>query len=173
MKVARALRRSDQAGKTTNLVMVARQAKKLIRFSIASLALRHGGSRRSRTVCQASSAAEPAERLAHRGLKEQLLRAAEARREQRGVRAVEHIPDIIVGRDLLDPEQGLAVRAPLPLLQRPLEREEGHALHEKHGEGGQTEIRHGDIAAPPLARVRKRGANRLQAREKRRQNLHP
>jgi hypothetical protein len=46
-------------------------------------------------------------------------------------------------------------------------------LHEKHGESGQTEIRHDDFAAPPLASIRKRGADRLQAREKRRQNLHP
>ena len=82
------------------------------------------------------SAAEPAERLAHRGLNEQLLCALKAGREQRGVRAVEHVPDIIVGRNLLDPKQGLAVRAALAFLKRPLEGEEGRALHEKHREGG-------------------------------------
>ena len=119
------------------------------------------------------SAAQPAERLAHRRLEQQLLRPLETRRQQSGIRLVEHVPDIIVRRDLLDPEQGLTVRAALALLQRPLEGEEGRALHEKHGEGRQTEIRHGDVADPPLARVRKRRADRLQARKKRRQNLHP
>ena len=119
------------------------------------------------------SAAEPAERLAHRRFEKQPLRVPEARREQSRIRAVEHIPDIIVGRDLLDPEQGLAVRPSLAFLQLPLKRQKRRALHEKHGEGRQTEIRHGDVAAPTLARVRKRRANRPKARQKRRQNLHP
>ena len=119
------------------------------------------------------SAAEPAERLAHGGLKEQSLHAFEAGREPSRVRIVEHTPDIIVGRDLLDAKQGLAVRAALPLFQRPLKRQERRTLHEEHGERGQTKIGHGDIAAPPLARVRQRSANRLQLRQKRRQNLHP
>jgi len=76
-------------------------------------------------------------------------------------------------RDPLDAEQGLAVRAAVAFLQPPLERKEGRALHEKHRERRQTEIGHGDVPAPTLARVRKRGANGLQARQKRRQNLHP
>jgi len=119
------------------------------------------------------SVAEPAERLAHRGLKEQLLRAVKAGREQRRVRAVEHVADIIVGRNFLDPKQALAVRPSLAFLQLPLKGQKRRALHEKHGEGRQTEIRHGDVAAPPLARVRKRRANRPKPRQKRRQNLHP
>jgi hypothetical protein len=119
------------------------------------------------------SAAEPAEDFAHRRFHKQPLRVRKAGREQSDIRLVEHVPDIIVGRDLLDPEQGLAVRAALALLERPLEGQEGRALHEKHGEGRQTKIGHGDIAAPPLARVRKRGAYRLQPKKKRRQNLHP
>jgi hypothetical protein len=119
------------------------------------------------------SAAEPAERLAHRRFEKQSLRVREARREQSRIRAVEHVPDIIVGRDLLGPEQGLAIRPSLAFLQLSLKGQKRRALHEKHGEGGQTEIRHGNIAAPSLARVRKRGADRLKARQKRRQILHP
>ena len=66
------------------------------------------------------SPAEPAEGLAHRAFEQQLLGALETGREQSGIRLVEHVPDIIVGRDLLEAEQGLAVRAALALLQRPL-----------------------------------------------------
>jgi hypothetical protein len=119
------------------------------------------------------SAAEPGERLAHRRLEQQLLGAFKARREQSRVRAVEHVPDVIVGGDPLDPEQALAVRAPVAPLQSPLEGQERRALHEEHGERRQTEIRHGDVAAPSLAGVRERSANRLQAGKQRRQNLHP
>src|SRR5208337_5146980 len=67
------------------------------------------------------SAAEPTERLAHHGFDQQLLDALEAGREQSRVRAVEHVPDVIVGRDFLNSEQGLAVRPSLAPLQRPLE----------------------------------------------------
>ena len=119
------------------------------------------------------SAAKPTERLAHRRFEQQLLHPFKARREQSRLHAVEHVPDIIVGGDFLDPEQGLAVRAPLALLQRPLKGQERRALHEEHGERRQTEIGYGDIAAPPLAGVRERSANRLQVGEQRRQNLHP
>ena len=120
----------------------------------------------------ARSAAEPDERLTHRRFEEPLLDRLEAGRERGRVRPVERVPDIIVRRDFLDPEQGLAVRpAPAPL-QRPLEGQGGRALHEDHSERRQPETRHRDIAAPPLARVRERSANSLQARQKRRQNLH-
>src|SRR5208337_2101503 len=67
------------------------------------------------------SAAEPTERLAHHGFDQQLLDALEAGREQSRVRAVEHVSDVIVGRDFLNSEQGLAVRPSLAPLQRPLE----------------------------------------------------
>jgi hypothetical protein len=38
----------------------------------------------------------------------------------------------------------------LAFLKGALERQKRRALHEKQGEGRQTEIRHRDIAAPPL-----------------------
>jgi hypothetical protein len=119
------------------------------------------------------SAAEPPERLAQGRFEKPPLRVREAGREQGRVRPVEHVPDIIVGRDLLDAEQGLTVRPALALLQLTLKGQKRRALHEKHGEGRQPEIGHADIAAPPIARVRKRGAYRLQPREKRRQDRHP
>ncbi len=119
------------------------------------------------------SVAEPAEGFAHRGLEQQPFRVLEAGREPRRGRIVEHVADVVVRRDLLDAEQGLAVRAPVAFLQPALERKEGRALHEEHRKGRHTEIGHGDVSAPTLARVRKSGANGPQARQQRRQNLHP
>jgi hypothetical protein len=54
-----------------------------------------------------------------------------------------------------------------------LKGQEGSALHEKHREGRQPEIRHGDIAAAPLPGVRKGGADGFQTRQKGWQQLHP
>ena len=59
------------------------------------------------------SAAQPAESLAHRRFEQQTLRVLEAGRKKSRIRAVEHVPDIIVGRDLLDAKKGLAVRPSL------------------------------------------------------------
>jgi hypothetical protein len=117
--------------------------------------------------------ARPPESLAHCRFEQQPLHVLEARREQGRVRAIEHVSDIIVGRDLLDAEQSLAVRPTAAFLQLALKGQKRRALHEKHGEGRQPEIGHADIAAAALARVRKASANRLQAGKKRRQNLHP
>jgi hypothetical protein len=61
----------------------------------------------------------------------------------------------------------------MAFLQGALVRQKGRALHEKHGEGRQPEVGHGDIAAASSPGVRKGGANRLQARKKGRQKLHP
>src|SRR5271168_903708 len=80
----------------------------------------------------------------------------------------------IVGAEpFRDPEQGLAVRPPLAFLKGALERQKRRALHEKQGEGRQTEIRHRDIAAPPLPGVRKSRADRAQTSQKGWQKLHP
>ena len=117
--------------------------------------------------------AQPPESLAHCGFEQQPLHVREARREQRRVRAVEHVSDIVVRRDLLDAEQSLTVGPTAAFLQLALKGQKRRALHEKHGEGRQPEIGHADIAAAALARVRKASANRLQAGKKRRQNLHP
>ena len=64
-------------------------------------------------------------------LREQALYAHKARAQQSRISLVEHIVDVIVGRNLLDPEQHLAVGTALALLQPALKGQKGHALREK------------------------------------------
>src|SRR4029077_18322534 len=97
----------------------------------------------------------------------------EAGRELRRVRFVEHVADVIVGRNFLDAEQALAIRTALTFLQSALKGQERSTLHEKHCEGRQAEIRHGNIAAAPLPGVRKGSANGVQTRQKECQKLQP
>ncbi len=54
------------------------------------------------------SATQPAKGLAQRQLGQQRFQTLEAGREQRRVRLVEHVADVIVGRNFLDAEQALA-----------------------------------------------------------------
>ena len=119
------------------------------------------------------SAAQPAEGLAQGRLGEQVLHALETGSQQRRIGQIEHVADVIVGGDFRDPEQGLAVRPPLAFLKGALERQKRRALHEKQGEGRHTEIRHRDIAAPPLPGVRESRAHRAQTSQKGCQKLHP
>src|SRR5450759_5201662 len=112
--------------------------------------------------CDEGPAAQPPESLVQGRLREQRFQALETGREQRRVRRVQHVADVIVGRNFPDPEQGLAIGAALAFLQRALERQKRGALHEEHREGGKAEIRHGDVAAASLTRVRKGGANGFQ-----------
>jgi len=100
-----------------------------------------------------------------RGLGEQLLHARETGLQQRRIGAVKHHADVIVRGDFLDPEQRLAVGTAIALFQPALKREKGHALHEKHGKGRETEISHGDIASAPLSGIRKGGTNGFQLRK--------
>src|SRR5580700_774899 len=104
---------------------------------------------------------------------EQLLHALEAGLQQRRIDAIEHVADIIVGGDCPDPEQALAVRAPLALLQGALERQKRRALHEKQGKRRKPEVRHRDVAAAPFPGVRKSRAHRAQLSHQRPQKLHP
>jgi hypothetical protein len=98
-----------------------------------------------------------------RRLGEQVL---ETGSQQRRIDQIEHVADVIVGGDFRDPEQGLAVRLPLAFLKGALERQKRRALHEKQGEGRQTEICHRDIAATPLRGVGKIRAYRAQTSKK-------
>jgi hypothetical protein len=66
---------------------------------------------------------------------------------------VEHIADMIVAGALVDTEQRLAVRATLGGLQISLMRQEGRALHEEGGEGGEGEIRHRIGRVLPAPRI--------------------
>jgi hypothetical protein len=68
------------------------------------------------------SAAQPAEGLAQTRVGEQLLDARKAGAQQHRIGRVKHVADVVVGRDFLDPEQGLAVRPPMAFLQGALER---------------------------------------------------
>jgi hypothetical protein len=67
------------------------------------------------------SPAQSAKGMAHGRLVQEILQALEAGRQQRRIRLVQHVADVVVGGDFLDPEQGLAVRAALAFLQHPLE----------------------------------------------------
>src|SRR5271155_1206358 len=125
------------------------------------------------TLAWPGAAAQPAEGLAQGRLGEQVLHALETGSQQRRIGQIEHVADVIVGGDFRDPEQGLAVRPPLAFLKGALERQKRRALHEKQGEGRQTEIRHRDIAAPPLPGVRKSRADRAQTSQKGWQKFHP
>jgi hypothetical protein len=106
------------------------------------------------------SLAKPAKGRPQRRRDEHLLHALETGLQQRRIGGVEHVADVVVGRDFLDPEQSLAVRAPLALLQGALERQKRRALQEKKGECRQPEIRHRDVAAASLPGVRKARAHR-------------
>lgn len=118
------------------------------------------------------SATQPAKGLTQRRLSQQSFQTFEAGREQRRVRFVAHVADVIVGRNFLDAEQALTVRTALAFLQCSLKGQERRALHEKHREGRQAEIRHGDIAAAPLPGVRKGGTNGFQVRQEGWQEPH-
>ncbi|MEA2790654.1 MAG: hypothetical protein QOG73_3060, partial [Acetobacteraceae bacterium] len=66
---------------------------------------------------------------------------------------IEHGAGLIVARDFAYAEQRLAVRTTLAGFQIPLMGQEGRALHEERGEGGEREIGHAVgrvLAAPPV-----------------------
>ena len=117
--------------------------------------------------------AQPAERLPHRRLGQQRFQAFEAGLQQRGIRLVEKIADVIVGGNAADGEQGLAVGAAVTFLHRALVGQKRRALHEEHSKRRQTEIGSRNVAASPLARVGKSGADGLQFEKERWQELHP
>src|ERR1700730_11670227 len=119
------------------------------------------------------SLAKPAKGGPQRRRGEQLLQALETGLQQRRIGRVEHVADVIVGRDFLDPEQALAVRAAMALLQGALERQKRRALHEKQGERRKPKIRHRNVAAASLPGVRKGRAHRPQTSQKGWQKLHP
>ena len=97
--------------------------------------------------------AQPAEGLPHRRLAKQRLHAFETRLQQRGVRLVQKVADVIVGGNPADAEQRLAVGAAVAFLHRALIGQKRRALHEEHRERRKTEIGGRDVAAPPLAWV--------------------
>jgi hypothetical protein len=98
-------------------------------------------------------------------------RVIERRLQVRGMNRVEHCANVIVGRDIVHPEQSVAVGRLTPLLQRPLKRQKRLRLHEKQRKGRQPNIRH-RIDAFALPFVRKGSANQLEMGEELFKNLH-
>jgi hypothetical protein len=94
--------------------------------------------------------------------------------ERRRRRPVEHRADVIVARDGGDPEQRLAVRAPVPFGEGALMRQKGGAAHEEQREGRGADIRHGigALHRRPPALVRKAGADLSQLRYQALQRAH-
>ena len=67
--------------------------------------------------------------------------------------AVQDIPDLVIGGQLLDPEQGLCVVEAAPLLHKPLEGQEGGALKEETAERGERQVRQREPLVGALTRV--------------------
>src|SRR5215203_6006829 len=85
---------------------------------------------------------------------------------------IEQGADVAVGGDLLDAEQGLAVRAAVPLGELALVGQEGGALYDEHREGAQANVGHGVARIRPGAAVRQRRAAAAQAADQGVENLH-
>ena len=66
----------------------------------------------------------------------------ERRMQQRRVGRIQHVTDVVVAGDFVQPEQGFAVRSRLALLQLSLVCQEGRALHEEHRERRHADIGH-------------------------------
>src|SRR5215468_9798496 len=86
---------------------------------------------------------------------------------------VQHVANVIVAGDLGDPKQALAIRAPVPMLQPPLMRQERRALHKEHREGCHPDIAHSIARIHPATLVRKPVQASAQRGKKRRKQLHP
>jgi hypothetical protein len=93
--------------------------------------------------------------------------------QQSRIGQIKHLADVIVGGNLLDPEQRLAVGTALAFLQPALKGQKRRALQEKHGKGRQPKISPANIAATTLPGVRKAGTNGFQPGKKGWQQLHP
>ena len=93
-------------------------------------------------------------------------------RRRRG--AVQHLSDVVVGRDRRHAEQRLAVRAAVALGQNALMRQERRAAHEEQRERRQADIRHriGAGGRRSLAPIGKTGADRPQIRYQALQRAH-
>ena len=63
---------------------------------------------------------------------------------EQGIRRhrVEHVADVIVGRDLADPEQPLAIRPPPTTFHCPLVRQKRRALHEEDRKHREPDVGH-------------------------------
>jgi hypothetical protein len=69
--------------------------------------------------------------------------------------AVQHLPDVVVAGNRRHPQQGLRVRPPATLRQRPLMRQKRRALHEKYRERRKPDIGHRIPTVAPGSLIRK------------------
>src|SRR3954453_13513147 len=89
-----------------------------------------------------------------------------------GIDRVQQRPDMVVAGDLVQPEQRLAIRPALYLLQTALMRQKGRALHEEQGKRGQPNVRHRVAHITSLPEVRQRLTAPAQRPDKTIQNFH-
>src|SRR5215475_3599871 len=104
---------------------------------------------------------------------EQLLHTFKTGLQQSRIGHIKHLADVIVGGNLLNPEQRLAVGTALAFLQPALKGQKRRALQEKHGKGRQPKISPANIAATTLPGVWKGRTNGFQPGKKGWQQLHP
>ena len=69
---------------------------------------------------------------------------------------IQHVANMIIAGNLGDPEQALAVRAAMAMLQPPLMREKRRALHEKHRKCRHPDVAHAIARIDPATLVRER-----------------
>jgi len=104
--------------------------------------------------------AEPAERSEPAAALQQVKRRDQWRMKTFRRNPIQHVPNVIIARDLGHPEQRLAIRSPMPrpLRQVPLMGEKRRALHEEHRKRRHADIRHRVLAVLATASVRQSGA---------------
>src|SRR5262252_4201330 len=96
---------------------------------------------------------------------EQLLHTFKTGLQQSRIGHIKHLADVIVGGNLLDAEQRLAVGTALAFLQPALKGQKRCALQEKHSKGRQPKISPANITATPLPGVWKGRTNGFSARK--------
>ena len=104
---------------------------------------------------------------------EQLLHTFKTGLQQNRIGHIKHLADVIVGGNLLNPEQRLAVGTALAFLQPALKGQKRRALQEKHSKGRQPKISPANITATTLPGVWKDRTNAFQPGKKGWQQLHP
>jgi hypothetical protein len=96
----------------------------------------------------------------------------ERRMQRRGFGGIQHGADVIVARDLGQPEQGFAIRPAAALTQPLLMRQEGRTLHEKHRERRDADIGDRIGQVRPMTLVRERLTASTQAGDQGAQAVH-
>jgi hypothetical protein len=104
--------------------------------------------------------AEPAKRRESAAALQQVKRRDQWRMKTFRRNPIQHVPNVIIARDLGHPEQRPAIRSPMPrpLRQVPLMGEKRRALHEEHRKRRHADIRYRVLAVLAAAPVRQPGA---------------